>query len=186
MIMSENRGANANMFGHKFEKDTCVEEMLLREGITKNIIAKGKYGYYLSKKYDDTEIIYVTQTGMKYYFEKEYKIKIFRNPDEAYIIKTKNEIIIKILEKKEQKCDGSVETKLWSGPSLKREYEILLGKNFIVHYAYCLNKYLSGKFKSDNMKYKILKQILSENDIEILCGSDEEYYDKLNTWINKF
>jgi len=29
---------------------------------------------------------------------------------------------IKIVEKKEQNVEGSVETKLWSSPSLKREY----------------------------------------------------------------
>ena len=29
------------------------------------------------------------------------------------------------VEKKEQKVDGSVETKLWSGASLKREYELV-------------------------------------------------------------
>lgn len=53
--------------------------------------------------------------------KNNYNINLFRNPDEAYIIKyNTGKKIIKILEKKEQHIEGSVETKLWSGPSLKR------------------------------------------------------------------
>jgi hypothetical protein len=82
--------------------------------------------------------------------------------------------------------NGSVETKLWAGPSLKREYEIILGDNFIVEYAYCINKFLSKKFNSDNQKYDVLKQILKENNIVVLHANKPNYYEKLECWIKKF
>lgn len=126
------------------------------------------------------------QSGLKTYFKLKYGIILCRNPDEAYITKTNGKCIIKILEKKEQHCDGSVETKLWAGPSLKREYEIILGDDFVVEYAYCINKFLSEKFNSDNQKYDVLKQILKENNIVVLHANKPNYYEKLECWIKKF
>ncbi len=34
-------------------------------------------------------------------------------------------------------------------------------------------------------KYNILKNILDENNISILYGNNNDYFDKLNDWINK-
>lgn len=90
-----------------------------------------------------------------------YDINLFRNPDEAYIIELNNDkTIIKILEKKEQNVEGSIEIKLLSGQSMKREYELLLGNYFIIDYSFCVNNFLKNKIISDNQKYKILNQIL--------------------------
>jgi len=80
------------------------------------------------------------------YIQNIYNIELFRCPDEAFIIEYKTgKNVIKILEKKEQNVEGSVETKLWSGPSLKREYELVLGNNFEVYYGFCVNKFLKKK-----------------------------------------
>lgn len=76
--------------------------------------------------------------------------------------------------KKEQNVEGSVETKLWSSPSLKREYELILGDNFNIEYSLCLNIFLTNKFKYSDKKFEILKKILDENNIFI----------KINDWIN--
>jgi hypothetical protein len=35
------------------------------------------------------------------------------------------------------------------------------------------------------MKYKILKEILYENDIDILFGNEKNYFIKLDAWLNK-
>ena len=76
--------------------------------------------------------------------KNKYNIELFRCPDEAYIIEYYNgKKIIKILEKKEQNIEGSIETKLWSGPSLKREYELVLGNNFIIEYGFCVNDFFN-------------------------------------------
>ena len=180
-------GAKTNLYGKKFEDLTNNEIRLIDNDFKLNNISSKKFGYCLSKKYDDKEVIFVIQSGLKYYMKKYYDITIFRNPDEAYIIKYDNGIsIIKILEKKEQNVEGSVETKLWSSPSLKREYEILLGDKFKVDYALCVNDYLQNKLLSSNNKYIILNKILNENNIKILFGNDELYYDNLDKWINNF
>ena len=53
------------------------------------------------------------------------------------------------MEKKEQNVSGSVETKLWSGPSLKREYAIVLGNEFEVHYGFSVSNFLKDKLTSN-------------------------------------
>ena len=116
---------------------------------------------------------------------KKYNIDIFRNPDEAYIIEYKNgKKVLKILEKKNQNGEGSVETKLWAGPSLKREYEYILGNNFEVQYSYSVNDFLKQCLLSNKTKYEILfNVILKENDICVFFGDDADYFVLLNKWI---
>jgi hypothetical protein len=117
--------------------------------------------------------------------KQKYNIDLFRSPDEAYIIEyTNGRKIIKILEKKEQKVEGSVETKLWSGPSLKREYEFVLENNFEVFYGFCVNKFLQNKIISNKKKYIILNKIFNENDIDVLFGDDENYFEMFDNWLN--
>lgn len=204
-------GKNTNEKGKAFENKTENETKLLGAGYEKIIINKvNKYAYYLKKvvsignyKY---EINYMQQSGLKFYMLKHFNIEMIRFPDEAYIIKfigsndvleqgnsniqDTNKIIIKILEKKEQCVEGSAETKFWSAPSLKKEYEILLGNRFIVEYGLCVNDFLKKKFTmsssdSSNKKYEILNQILLESNIDVLYGDDSNYLDNLNTWITK-
>jgi hypothetical protein len=129
-------GVNTNYYGKKFEEKTNNEIRLLDDGYIRNTITlKSKniynYYYYLIKTFEDKKIIFLLQNGLKLYMKENYDINLFRCPDEAYIIHYNNgKKIIKILEKKEQNVEGSVETKLWSGPALKREYELILGNLF--------------------------------------------------------
>jgi hypothetical protein len=116
--------------------------------------------------------------------KQNYDINLFRCPDEAYIIEYKNgKKIIKILEKKEQNVEGSVETKLWSGPALKREYELVLNDLFEVHYSFCVNNFLKNKITSSDQKYVILNKILDEYNIPILFGEDADYFERIDKWI---
>ena len=179
-------GANTNYFGKKFEDKTNNQTRLLNIGYIKNSFTKkpqNKYDF-LSKTYNDKTIIFVLQNGLKKYMKNKYDIKLFRMPDEAYIIEYNNgEKIIKILEKKEQKINGSVETKLWSGPSLKREYEIVLGNKYKVQYGFCVSDFFKQKIITEK-KYMILNTILHENKIDILFGDDENYFETLDNWIS--
>ena len=121
---------------------------------------------------------------MKSYVKNKYNIELFRCPDEAYIIEYKNgQKVIKILEKKEQHVEGSVETKLWSCPSLKEEYEIVLGPGFEVSYGLCLNNFLKSKMTSISKKYVILNTILNRHNIKIMFGDDPTYFEQLDNWI---
>ena len=115
--------------------------------------------------------------------KKMYNIDTFRKPDEVYIIENKDKKILKILEKKAQYVEGSVEMKLWSGVSLKREYEILL-EGYTIHYAFCVSDFLKKKLLSEEKKFIILNKIFEENDITILFGDDSDYFEKLDIWIN--
>lgn len=181
-------GANTNYYGKKFEDKTNNQERLLSMGYTINSFTKNpkkQYDYYLSKTYEDKTNIFVLQNGLKMYMKDKYKIQLFRCPDEAYIIEYNNgKKIIKILEKKEQNVEGSIETKLWSGPSLKREYELVLGDDFEVHYGFCVSEFLKNKFMSSEKKYIILNTILSEQNICVLFGDDENYFETLDNWFN--
>lgn len=181
-------GANTNYYGKKFEEKTNNLQRLLEMGYIKYSFTKKPkkaYDYYLSKTFEDKTIVFVLQNGLKMYMKHKYNIDLFRCPDEAYIIEyTSGRKVIKILEKKEQNVEGSVETKLWSGPSLKREYEIILGEEFEVFYGFCISDFLKNKLTSTEKKYIILNTIFCENNIDVLFGDDENYFETFDIWIN--
>ena len=165
------------------EEKTNNQIRLLEMGYTKHSFTKK--AYYLSKTFQDKTIVFVLQNVLKMYMKNKYKIELFRCPDEAYIIEYKSgRKVIKILEKKEQNVEGSVETKLWSGPSLKREYELVLGTEFVVFYGFCVSSFLKNKFTSTHKKYTILNTIFNEHDISVLFGDDENYFETLDIWFN--
>jgi hypothetical protein len=177
-------GANTNLYGKKFEDITNNESRLLANGFEKVAINNTRFGYYLSKKTHDRTMNFVLQSGLKTYMKKNHAIDLFRCPDEAYIIEYNDgKCEIKILEKKEQRVEGSVETKLWSGPSLKQEYEILLDGRFNVDYAFCVSSFLQTKFQSGDKKYTILSEILRRSNINVLFGDDSDYFQKLDEWV---
>ena len=182
-------GANTNYYGKKFEEKTNNQQRLLEIGYAKNSFTKKPkkaYDYYLSKTFEDKTIVFVLQNGLKMYMKHKYNIDLFRCPDEAYIIEyTSGKKVIKILEKKEQNVEGSVETKLWSGPSLKREYELVLGTEFEVFYGFCVSEFLKNKLISNEKKYTILNTIFNENNIAVLFGDDDNYFEKFDIWVNQ-
>jgi len=181
-------GANTTYYGKKFEEKTNNQIKLLSDGYVKNSCTekpKKAYDYYLSKTFENKTIIFLSQNGLKIYMKNKYNIELFRCPDEAYIIEyNTGKKEIKILEKKEQNVEGSVETKLWSGPSLKREYELVLGNDFEVHYGFCVSEFLKKKLTSNNKKYSILNIILNENNIIVLFGDDDNYFEIVEKWFN--
>jgi len=181
-------GANTNYYGKKFEEKTNNQQKLLDIGYTINNFTKKPkttYDYYLSKTFEDKTIVFVLQNGLKKYMKYKYNIDLFRCPDEAYIIEyPSGRKVIKIIEKKEQNVEGSVETKLWSGPSLKREYELVLGTEFEVFYGFCVNDFLKNKLISNEKKYIILNTIFNETNIVVLFGDDENYFETFDIWFN--
>ncbi len=182
-------GANTNYNGLSFEEKTSIESKLEEcKYIKKNIKIKNRKGYY----YENDNIIYFTKgckNTFKLYFEKEFKIITYRQPDEAYLIKLDdNNYILKILEKKNQNVDGSVEDKLKTGAFNRREYELMINIHenikFKVIYYFCVSKFLQEKLESDNIKYKNIKKIMEEDTIGVLYGDEDNYQDKLSEWIN--
>lgn len=195
IVLNENKGtgaggANTNYHGKLFEHKTNNQPNLLNEGyeiyeFSSSATKNKKQFKCLMKNFTDKTIYFTTQNGLKQFMKQKYNIELFRCPDEAYIIECNPKKIIKIIEKKEQHVEGSVETKLWSGPSLKREYELVLGDEFNVQYGFVVNHFLQKKMTSNEKKYVILNEILKENKIDVLFGDDDEYFETLKYWINE-
>jgi hypothetical protein len=181
-------GANTNYYGKKFEEHTNNESRLLVEGYTKQSISsnpKKPSDWCLSKTFQDKTITFVQQSGLKQFLKHKYNIEVCRCPDEAYIIEyNTGRRVIKILEKKEQNVEGSVIDKLLSGPSFKREYELVLGSGFEIHYAFCVSSFLKTKLTSGTPKFKAWNTIFHEHDIVCLFGDDDNYFETLDSWIN--
>ena len=167
-------GANTNFTGKGFGKDTDVYEELQTIG-------------FVDKEHKISEshsIKFATQRDVKILLKDiDTTTEIFRIPDEAYLINKDGNLTLKILEKKNQNYAGSVETKLWACPSLKREMQIVCGNNIKVEYAFCLSPYLKKQMLSNKPKYNILMQILKKNNIDVFYGLDDDYFDKLQEWI---
>jgi len=187
--MTENKGtgaggANTNKNGKKFEEKTSNRERLLEMGFIENVTQKYNQRFvYFNKRMEEYSIVFLEQGDLQKYMKHNYNLDLFRNPDEAYIIEYNDgRKVIKILEKKTQNVEGSAETKLWSGPSLKREYEIVL-EEFEVEYCFCVSEFLQKKILSNDKKYVILNTILQESNIQVLFGDDENYFDILDKWI---
>ena len=171
-------GANTNKTGKPFEENTDNLKRMLECGfVNKN--------YWLTKQFEDKTIDIVNQHNLSRYAKHKYGISdVYRCPDEAYIIEyTNGKKVIKILEKKMQNVEGSVETKLYAGSSLKREYELMFGPQFEIEYGFCVSEFLQKKITSDTKKYKNLNTILEENNIPILFGNADNYFETLDAWI---
>jgi hypothetical protein len=183
-------GSTTNHNGFAFENKTDNESRLISNGfIRKNITGKEKtkYGYYFEKRDAKHTIHFMTQNGLKYYMEYFHQKELFREVDEAYVIRDNltGTITVKILEKKNQNGSGSVEDKLCLGHHFKFvEYPSCLGEKFQVEYAFCISTFLKKIYNSDHKKWKIIKESNEKNNIPVLFGDDDDYYSKLDEWIN--
>ena len=89
-----------------------------------------------------------------------------KEPDEVYIDLTRKYIFV--IEKKFQQTPGSVDEKIQTAAFKKYHYSNLF-PNFKIHYIYCLSDW----FKRD--EYKSVLEYLSNINIPIFWGNDEEY-----------
>jgi hypothetical protein len=176
-------GAKTTANGNAFENITDNYTRLINKGFVKTKMSKSKNGYYLSKEFDDKTVYYVTKVGLKTFVKKHLNITLYREPDEAYIIKKNDTYEFKILEKKNQKSEGSVDLKLYAGIGLLDEYRKAFKNNCIVSYGFCLSDYFKKKFSSNKMKYNNIQTVILEREIEIMYGKDEDYFEQLDNWV---
>lgn len=177
-------GAITNIVGKNFEDRTDMTSSLCQKGYVPFKFTKEKWTFYKLRE-ENRQIVFVLQTNFKKYMYKKFGIDgIYKNPDDAYIIEKDGKIVVKILEKKAQNVEGSVEEKLWSAGYIKKAYQKMLGDDFQVEYAYCVNSFLKKKLTSDVKKYQHLLEMFKEDGIEIFYGEDEDYCEKLYAWIN--
>lgn len=178
-------GSNTNKSGLLFEKCTDMSVHLIRDGYHRHTIGKGKNSYYLQRNYANKAVYFTTQGGLKHLLKSRYNITIFRQPDEAYLIEYPHAPPqLKILEKKNQNTEGSVDQKLGLGGYMKREYYKCCEGRFDVHYAFTLSDYFKTKFAQDP-KWTVTRQIMDDDDITIFFGHDPMYFNQLNSWIHQ-
>ena len=183
-------GANTNVTGKSFEQKTENETRLLEAGFTRKPIpgyeknTEGSF-YYLIKETSPTEsVVYLTQGGLKKYFEHFFKKELCRHPDEAYLFRNGYQYTLKILEKKNQNKSGSVDTKLMTARDFIEEYEDSIeDPNFTVHYAFCVSDFLKKDYVSDKKKWVLLRGRHKKYGIAVLFGDDPDYYETLDAWI---
>ena len=179
-------GANTTINGTSFEVKTDNEQRLKDKGFVQKLFKSGK-GYYLEKDEESRVIHFVKQRALNKYMKEFYEKKVYRNPDEAYIFTDKNteRIDVKILEKKTQNKNGSVDDKLCLGHHFKFiEYPYYLGENFTVDYAFAISDFLKNKYISDRPKWKLIRNTNDKNNIPVFFGDEESYFTKLDTWLN--
>jgi hypothetical protein len=173
-------GAATNLHGKKFEELTNQYTALLSNGY----ILKRNPKEYLIKTMEDRTMVYLSQHAFKSYMKHTYGINFWRCPDEAYLTEyTHGRKVLHIVEKKEQRVEGSVETKLWAGPGLLEEFQMEF-ESFDVHYAFCLNSFLKQKMMSPERKYQTLTKILDKHNIRVFYGEDADYASKLMEWVH--
>lgn len=174
-------GAATNASGLGFELQTSIIPRLEQLGYTRSKIDSTKNGFTLSKVYESHGVIFMTQGGLKKFFTGT---DIFRNPDEAFlVIHRDGRRVLKILEKKNQSGEGSVDSKLALGPYFVEEYQEVLGPDVQVEYAFCLCDFLKKEYTSNKKKWTTLRTINERHKIQVFFGEDPGYLDAVARWV---
>lgn len=183
-------GKNTTLFGGLFEKKTSLENKLIENNFIKHKIDTKKNSYYYNNIINGMNIKYFNQDGLKKYLKNTYNIETYRKPDEAVLLEKDGKYHLKILEKKNQNVNGSVEEKLKTGAFTRREYELMLNKNkdlnFKISFCFVLSKFLENKFNSNMEKYNNIKKIMVEDKIDIFYGDTDEYIENIYKWILEY
>ena len=171
-------GANTNKSGKDSEQTTDIVPLLIKIGFTLTKLNTTKYGFYFSKTFYGKTFTFVTQSGLKAFVKKYNNIILCRCPDEAFIIDHGNgKYDVKVLEKKNQNTEGSVDTKLYAGQGFKMEYEDILGESFSVEYGFCLCDFFRQP------KYKKMLKVLDRQEIQVFFASDQDYFNQILRWV---
>ena len=184
-------GAQTNINGKRFECKTALIEKLTSKhnwDIYNISIPNGKFNY-ISKKFEHKTIYHVKQYDFKKFMKNRYNVTIEKNPDEAYIIEHDcGDFDVKIVEMKNQNCDGSVEEKLLLGSFWKEYYEYRLNTNnkgikFNVDFSFCVSSFLKEKLNRNTDHYTTIQYILKKHNIKLFYGDDSDYFEKIYDWV---
>ena len=124
--------------------------------------------------------ITLRKAHFKKYMKTNHNLVTEREPDEAVIDELKK--VIHIIEIKNQNREGSVETKLWTGPGFVHEYEYCFPE-WKIYYLFCLSPFLEKKYLSEKLKYKALRIFNEKNNIKVFFGESLDYAIKRDEWI---
>lgn len=197
-------GKQTNKNGKLFEEKTCIESRLLEQGYESRTVfgkSKAKWNNILIKNFDNgpiKRIFYGKQRTLEKFKIHILKIKTeipqnegieipkikSENPDQFIYVEYNGDVIPRliILEKKYQKSNGSCDEKIRGGPTNRKIYSALFNHSCSVSYGYCLSKYL--KRRLDKELY-LVKKTITDDNIHILSGDDDDYFIKHEEWIYK-
>jgi hypothetical protein len=180
-------GASTTKNGLNFEEFTSNKNNLESQGYARTDVGKGKTTYYLRKIFSDlnVEVFYASKKGVVLLLNILFGVAIYREPDEAFLVHSLEDDTynLYIIEVKNQNRSGSVEDKILAGPVMKRTYQMSVGPEIKVHFAYVLSDYLKTKFASSRPKYTHINRVFMEEDIKLFYGGDQDYFVKLFEWI---
>jgi hypothetical protein len=197
-------GARRVFVGNEFDKSTNILPYLLKSGFKWN--SDGILVRRFPEKSRICEIVFLRQNEFGKYMERKYGLVFTRRPDEAFLVVEapdtwsgmgRRNVTIKIVEKKTQSVDGSVDLKLAAGEYLRHEYlrcieDTAIGEtpgdavNWSVEYAFCLNYYFFDKFTSDKWKdrrFKYMQDYLASRGISIFFGENRTYNSQIMEWV---
>ena len=168
-------GAQTNKNGLDYEKITCLDDKI--RILRKYKLGKGKNHYVNEVLVKKRRFRKCQKGGLKKYMD-EHRVtaKCAREsqPDECFIDPDRN--IIFILEKKFQGVDGSVDDKIQTGVFKRWFYQQQYPK-YEIRYAYVLNDWFKSPKYTPEMEYNAM------HDICIFWGSDDNYSDKIFSWL---
>ena len=165
-----------------------MEQYLYNKNFTKCYIDNNPNEYYLIDiDENNNTIIYLKNTTYSLYLKKIFNLDINEQPDEAFLIINNYKYYLKLIEKK-YLDKKSNKTSLKTGSMNKELYNQELNNNndnhkFNIELAYCINNYIDSKLNSDDLEYKNIKKILSQLNINIFNGENENYYDTIYKWL---
>ena len=145
-------GARTNANGLAFEQQTSLNDALTAAGYTVfgvNVIKNGQtIGLSLPKKKLYTE--FLTPNGIDY---RDYNSKVWE-PDEAFLNYQNRTLYV--IEKKFQKCAGSVDEKLPNCHFKKQEYQKLMTPlDYKVEFLYVLSDWFQDSRYRDTLQYVV-------------------------------
>lgn len=144
-------GAKTNEFGLKFEQTTSLDKALTDAGYTvKNFKVINSSGKIIGLSVPKSKLYkqFLEKNGINY---KDYNSKQWQ-PDEAFV--NYNNKTVYIIEKKFQKCSGSVDEKLPNCEFKKQEYEKLCTPiGYKVEFYYVLSDWFKNPVYRDTLQY---------------------------------
>lgn len=174
-------GKNTNKNGLSFEKKTDLERFLCDKGFVKKEL--GKRHYYLFKKIKEGfYIYYATKGSFNKILDKILSKKVYKIPDEGFLIKKGGVVSVKIIEKKNQNVQGSVFEKMYTPVYVR---DVCYKKNLSVEtdYCYVVNSWLWDVLHSECLKCNDLLEYYEENNIKVFSGETADYFNSIYEWI---
>jgi hypothetical protein len=147
-------------------------------------------GGFLCKKNDSYEIFHTPHTELIRYFEVNHNINLWREHNDAYLIKKNNgSYVLKIIENVHEYNEWKLDT--FMGISSEYGY-VFENLNITVNHMYCVDSFVHKRITledqemtdDDKQSFIFKNKMFDEYNIEIICNEDADYITKLDSWVN--